>query len=459
MDTARILIIDEDAKLRKTLGDILMLKGYQTTAVDSGEAGLAFLQGNRVNLVLVDLGLADLPGLEVLTRVKEYSPPTSVIVLSGQGTVDSAVEATSRGAFSYLVRPYDLVQLINHITRAIEKQQAEERIARHLVELERMNAELMTLHEVSKALSSTLDLGVLVDEVLKVLVRASIFPFELRGGIFLMEGETMRLASFVNLSESLLTPCQRVCRGECLCGRALSSAEVVISEDDRDIEGDICHPGVEHYGRIVVPLQAVDTVVGLLSLYTEPGTRVSESLMQLLSSLGSQIGIAINNARLYQEARSTSLQDPLTGLANRRFLEIQLDKCFDTAQRYGQNLSVVMLDIDHFKRYNDQLGHQQGDCLLVRLGGILLSELRKADYLFRYGGEEFLALLPDTDLVEAADVAERLRSAVQREAGVTISLGVSEFREPMPDKESLVAAADAALYRAKKRGRNRVELA
>lgn len=460
MDKARILIIDDDPNLRKTLSDILRIKGYRTLTAENGEQGLALLREEEPNLVLIDLGLPDIPGLEVLARIKADSPLTGAIVLTGQATIDSAVEATNSGAFSYMVKPYQIDQLINHIRRALEKQLAEEEIAEHHIELERMNAELRALHDVSEAISRTLDMDELVEEVLQVLVRTGIFPFELRGGIFLLKDGKLRLASFVGLSEAILSPCQEVSVGQCICGQALASGNVITSGATPQLFQDVqCHPDTQLYGRIIVPLKAIDTVVGLISLYTEPGTEISQSLMSLLSSLGSLVGIAINNSRLYEETKAASLRDPLTGLANRRFLEIQLEKAFELAKRYGEPQSVIMLDIDHFKVYNDCYGHQGGDLLLAALAKIFTAQVRKSDYVFRYGGEEFLVLLPDTGLSMACDAAERLRAAVEREAGVTVSLGVAAYHDGMPVKEALVEAADAALYRAKEGGRNRVELA
>ena len=459
MAEPRILIIDDDPNLRKTLSDILRLKGYETLTAENGEKGLAALRESGVKLVLIDLGLPDIPGLEVLASIKADFPGAEAIVLTGQATIDSAVEATNRGAFSYLMKPYEIDQLINHIRRAHEKQRAEEEIAEHHIKLERMNAELKTLHEISEAISRTLDMDELVKNVLQVMVRTRIFPFEVCGGIFLLDEGKLRLASFVSLPETALKPCQEIRHEQCLCGRALATGRVMISRDAREngVQA-LCHPETEQYERIVVPLKAIDKVVGLISLYTEPGTEVSEEVMSLLCSLGNQIGIAVNNARLYEELKSVSHHDPLTGLANRRFLDIQLEKVFELARR-GESLSVIMLDIDHFKIYNDTYGHQGGDQLLARLAGILTAEMRKSDYVFRYGGEEFLVLLPDTELPMACDAAERLRAAVEREAGVTISLGVAAYHHGVPDKETLVRAADAALYLAKERGRNRVETA
>ncbi|KAF0215117.1 MAG: response regulator [Geobacteraceae bacterium] len=161
--------------------------------------------------------------------------------------------------------------------------------------------------------------------------------------------------------------------------------------------------------------------------------------------------------RSVEETRSISLHDPLTGLANRRSMVIHLEKRFEEARRYEGKLSLIMLDIDHFKKYNDTHGHVAGDKMLAKVANVLQREIRSADLLFRYGGEEFLAILPHTDMTMACEAAERLRMAVESDVGVTISLGVASCRETIEDKESLVSLADDALYRAKQKGRNRVE--
>jgi diguanylate cyclase (GGDEF)-like protein len=291
-------------------------------------------------------------------------------------------------------------------------------------------------------------------------VRTEVFPFEIRGAIFIDDKGEMRLVSFMGISETDVEPCNKIDRGQCLCGRAMATGKVVISQDSSEETGheQCTHAGNAH-GNIIIPLIAVGKTVGILSLYTKPGTEVTENLVKLFSILGGQIGIAINNAMFYEEIKNLSLHDPLTGLANRRFMEIQLEKDFEAARRYGGKLSVVMIDIDHFKQYNDTHGHQEGDRLLAKLAAVLLKMLRAMDTVFRYGGEEFLALLPGTDLAQAVATAERIRAAVEAQAGVTISLGVSEYGKTITDKGTLIKRADKALYRAKMGGRNRTESA
>jgi len=155
-----ILIIDDDPHLRKTLADILRIKGHETLTAEDGEKGLAILLEHKVHLVLLDLGLPGMPGMEVLARIKADSPLTEVIVMTGQATIDSAVAAANQGAFSYVVKPYDMDQLINHIRRALEKQQAQEESARHALELKRVNEELQTL---SQAIEQTPTAVVITD--------------------------------------------------------------------------------------------------------------------------------------------------------------------------------------------------------------------------------------------------------------------------------------------------------
>lgn len=136
MKKSQILIIDDDAGIRKTLADILKAKGYRTLQAEGGAVGIALLRSNPVDLVLTDLGLPDTSGIEILDIVRAEFPHTQTIILTGSATLDSAVKATNRGAFSYLMKPYDLDSLLLHIQRAIEKQRIEEdlRISKRMIE-------------------------------------------------------------------------------------------------------------------------------------------------------------------------------------------------------------------------------------------------------------------------------------------------------------------------------------
>lgn len=459
MDSSSILIIDDDRDQRKILDDILRCKGYETANAGNGEDGFALFKERPVNLALIDLILPDIPGMKVLERIKEHQPTTEVIILTGNASLETAIEATNRGAFSYLLKPYDIDQLLLNIKRAIEKQRAGEEIIRRSLELQRSNNELKVLHEVSQVLGRTIELETLFKEVLIVLSEIETFRFERKGTAFIAEEDRLRIVASIGLNEAELKPCNNLRLGECICGLAASTGEIMISGTPRPVDSHVIgRNGAAPHGHVILPLKTVDAVVGVLCFHTRHETKINERELALLSSLGNQIGIAVNNAKLYEAARSGSLQDPLTGLGNRRSLQVQLEKSVEAANRYGESLSVIMLDIDHFKHYNDTYGHLEGDRLLIKLSEILTNEMRKADYIFRYGGEEFLVILIETDENKACEAAERMRWAVEAEAGVTISLGIAAYREGISTGEELIGNADAALYRAKQQGRNRVEL-
>jgi two-component system cell cycle response regulator len=158
--------------------------------------------------------------------------------------------------------------------------------------------------------------------------------------------------------------------------------------------------------------------------------------------------------------------DHLTCLYNRRFLEEALGREFQRVQRRRNNLSVLIMDIDHFKKVNDNYGHQQGDSVLCRVASLFRKELRDYDIAARFGGEEFMAVIPEASMTEAASVAERIRKSVEgavfngngEDVKITVSLGISTYPAPeINSAEALIREADKALYRAKMKGRNRIE--
>lgn len=173
------------------------------------------------------------------------------------------------------------------------------------------------------------------------------------------------------------------------------------------------------------------------------------------------LDLRIQSACDLEHARRLANTDGLTGLYNHRFLQERLQEEIDRARRYRRALSVVMADLDHFKRFNDTFGHPRGDDVLIQVSQTLRQVTRAADLVARYGGEEFTLILPETASAEASILAERARQCVEaleiggETAPVTLSLGLTPLGPEMT-KGGLMSAADAALYEAKNRGRNRV---
>ena len=214
-----------------------------------------------------------------------------------------------------------------------------------------------------------------------------------------------------------------------------------------------------------IPLEIRGSVVGAIILTSTTPGHFTEESAQRLRAFASQASVAIENARLFLQAHQLSVTDGLTGLNNRRHFFDEAKGEYERIRRYGRALSVVMIDIDHFKKLNDTYGHSVGDAVLREVARRFQEAVRTIDVVARYGGEEFVVLMPETDLAEALKVAERVRRCVVEcpvyNDGVTvfttISLGVAEIDEKMACLEDLLKCSDQALYAAKAAGRNRVE--
>jgi diguanylate cyclase (GGDEF)-like protein/PAS domain S-box-containing protein len=230
-------------------------------------------------------------------------------------------------------------------------------------------------------------------------------------------------------------------------------------------------------GYVCVPMMALGEPLGVLHLggsrsHPDQPARTPEPLpepqQRLAVAVAERIALALANLRLRETLRSQSILDPLTGLFNRRFMEETLDLEFARSARGDRPIGIIMLDIDHFKPLNDSCGHDAGDAVLRELAGVLKSRVREGDIACRYGGEEFVLILPEAPLELALRRAEELRDEVKRLPVVhrgrpigplTVSAGVATFPEHGKTGAALLQAADAALYRAKAEGRDRVLVA
>lgn len=213
-----------------------------------------------------------------------------------------------------------------------------------------------------------------------------------------------------------------------------------------------------------LPMVARGTVYGLLMLASPEGHDKLRSVQRIGRALADSMSLALSNIALREKLRTQSLRDPLTGLYNRRYMEDALDRYLSMAERTGDATSVIMIDLDHFKRLNDEHGHAKGDAVLRDAAVQLVGALRPADVVSRYGGEELLVILPACPLNDAVLKAEILRSRIEslsdmHGVAVSASFGVAGVPETSTGKADLIPMADAALYAAKQAGRNCVRAA
>ncbi|HJX93638.1 MAG TPA: diguanylate cyclase [Pyrinomonadaceae bacterium] len=261
--------------------------------------------------------------------------------------------------------------------------------------------------------------------------------------------------------------------GEGVSGEVIESGKALMVEDV-DLSGLMPAPAERRYKTksfISYPISIAGRKIGVLNVTDKSGGGVYDEVdLSLLDIIGPQVALALERAEWQERAiefQLMSITDPLTGLPNRRYLEERLTEELNRSKRYDYPMSFLMIDIDDFKSYNDNNGHQAGDLALQITGHCLKAALRSADIASRYGGEEFCILLPQTSVAEAGVIADRIRHRVstthfphgksQPLGRVTISIGVATYSTIVNSAETVIAAADRALYQAKSLGKDRVE--
>lgn len=243
--------------------------------------------------------------------------------------------------------------------------------------------------------------------------------------------------------------CWLVSGTKCSDGRVLTSAEKTKQCSTCPIFADL----------------NIDTVEGVMIVDNSLSNRpITDKTVTVLSIIAHTVGLAINNSKLYMKTLDVAIRDPLTGLHNRRYFNERLLDEVERADRYTEHLSLVICDIDHFKKINDSYGHPAGDTVLCGVADTLRNNIRKNDIVSRYGGEEFAMLLLNTEKLQAASIAEKIRRTFEESSfrlngediRLTLSFGLSSFGVDSSSFEGLISCADRALYSAKARGRNMV---
>jgi diguanylate cyclase (GGDEF)-like protein len=318
-----------------------------------------------------------------------------------------------------------------------------------------------SLERLGATLRTTLDLGGMLEVVLDT---AAVTLGARAGALFLLRGGSRQLQ--LEVARGYEPPEDAsLAVGEGIAGRAAVTGGPVLVRDGSPLPLLPIEPAAPT--AVSVPLVRGDRTIGVIALYgrstLEP---FDQEDAETLSSFAGQASVAIENVLLHQETRQLSITDGLTGVWNRRYLEMTLRKEIERAQRFGRPLSLLMLDIDRFKRVNDKHGHQRGDEVLIEVTRRVLGEIRSnIDVVGRYGGEEFVVLLPETPSGGARVVAEKIRNSMRgapftstsgEPLSVTVSVGISTYPEDGTVAEELLRRADTAMYRAKSEGRDRV---
>jgi diguanylate cyclase (GGDEF)-like protein len=355
-----------------------------------------------------------------------------------------------------------LAQMEREVKLQGELRDVNEQLEAHIGEME-------LLLEVSKAVSGTLDLPEQLEQLgRQICARLGVAEFS----VMLVDDATHHLVIEAVAGDA--PPSARGMRfhlGEGIAGEVAARAQTIYVPD---IEKDQRYLQLQGQRRatgsfVGVPLRAKGRVLGVMNMNRPASDGFTAQEIRLAEAIAAQAGLAIANARLFQQTLELSYTDVLTGVPNRRQLFLRLEQELSRSLRFGDELSILMIDLDLFKAINDAWGHPVGDGVLRAVALALRRNVRKVDMVARYGGEEFCVALPRIASGEAAEVAEKLRRAVaaapipgpdgEPVLGVTISIGVASYGGDAVDVAGLIERADAALYEAKRLGRNRVVVA
>ncbi|MFI5234693.1 MAG: diguanylate cyclase [Gemmatimonadales bacterium] len=470
--THRIMVADDDQALTRTLAWILKENGYEVIAVPNAENLIERLASDDPDLLLLDIMMPKVDGLQLLEQIKRdpRRRDLPVLMISSMPPEEATVRALGLGASDFIPKPFRVRELLARV-KAHLRVGRELNLARATV---RSREEVL---EILREISGPLRPG----EIFQILVKRVARGLKIAEcSVILVDGDGRTGTVMAAYENPLLHDLPIDLARYPEIRSALERDALVLVPDvqtDPLFEGERARWRQE--GRfiatrsaIAMPFHPRGHPTGVFFLRT---TQDELPLNQVDADFGAEVLRAAVPAleKAYDFERATSSHaellemaqtDPLTGVANRRVLAGRLGAEFERASRYGGILSLLMIDIDDFKRVNDTYGHQTGDTVLTQLAAIFRREQRTVDLVARYGGEEFVIVLPETTAVGARNFADRLLTRVAEHqfadpaqaVRVTVSIGIATYPDAKAtDADAFLAQADAKLYQAKRDGRNR----
>lgn len=450
--TARVLIVDDIPTNVRLLEARLTAEYYEVVTASSGPQALEICDSQDIDIVLLDVMMPDMDGFEVCRRLKA-NPKTHhlpVLMVTALDQPSDRVRGLEVGADDFLTKPVDDTALMARVKSLVRLKSLTDELRSRAVTGQQIAVEdaLRAMDKISAAGGSILIVD--TDQRHAERVQTYLTPehdvdilVQPADAVFQVTGKTYELA-LISMALTDFDPL-RVC-SQIRTVEQTRNLPIILIADDTD------KPKV---------VRALD--LGVNDFITRPVER-----NELAARVRTQIRRARYTLELRQSVNNTmalAVTDDMTGLYNRRYFDRHLGVMLGKAQSQDRNMALMILDIDHFKSVNDTHGHDIGDAVLREFAARLKRNIRGVDLACRFGGEEFVVLMPDTDFNQAELVAERVRQAIADRSfevgagpplSVTVSAGVSLHESERDTPESLIKRADVALYRAKREGRNRV---
>lgn len=459
---SRIFLIGSGA-LKDDYEDYLVSLGYSAVTFDSLDKAVQKL-GEEVDLIVADKKLTGDPAFKEFQRLSRNVPK---LVVSNTYSF-SGFTPWLKDSIVYPLYAPSTKELAFFAKRLLKEDELSRERAGLKYDLAAAKRELSFFEEVSRVLTSSMELSAVVAKIMykvKTMTKAeawSVFLVDREAGELVLENTSAKRKKDIQKIRLKLD--------EGIAGWvALEGIPVVVpdvSRDERFMGKRDKTIHIKTKSLMCVPVKVNEEVLGVLELVNKStGEPFKKEDLDLLMKLVDLAAIAVEKTFIYQRMAELAITDDLTKLFNTRYLNRTIEIEIQRSSRYSSSVSLIFMDIDYFKHVNDHYGHIIGSKVLVEMGQLLLKSLRSVDIVARYGGDEFVIVLPQTPPAAAAQIAERMRKAIEQNSflkkegyslKLTASFGVASYPESAKSKEDLVRLADDAMYRVKHETRNAV---
>ena len=479
MATPRVLIADDSPLVLRMIEKMLAAAGYAVVSAKDGLEAIEKAVGEDVQLVILDVMMPRMNGYQAC-RLLKTEPTTRhlpVVILTSKDQAADRFWGLETGADFYITKdsePQRILDLVRNIledeasrahTRPQEAQRTSVDILSRVNELlDRKLYEATILSEIGQVARSLVQFDETFTSVMALVGRVVDFTL---GAMAFVEGDELEVVLMLNRRASPAV----IEEGKARLLEAISRErrEAAFSR----VQARLFAPAGESAaveetvlgGFATFPVVTNNRLAALLGVGGKSVARLNRDTESFLAQVANQSYTVMENSRLFERVKNLSIRDSLTDLFNHRHIMDLVQQEFARVGRYQDGFSLLMIDIDHFKRFNDQHGHPTGDVVLREVAVVLKDTLREVDAVGRYGGEEFMVLLPHTGYEEAVRTGERVRARIDQhvfrvqdqDLRVTVSVGVASAPSDRVDSAAgLIREADQALYRAKDLGRNHV---
>jgi diguanylate cyclase (GGDEF)-like protein len=461
----KLLILNDDHVLNRILKEFFKEYGIKVHAFAEEIDFDAEIREKKPHAVLLDVGFSSASPTELIETIKKSEAHMPVIVIAGLEEYARALECLRAGAYAVLKKPFSSYEEIYHgvnnaishfmerleireLTAEMEKRFEHDKI--NLLELEFVKSLQRMIGETEDAVTVLKNSFTLIKNFLSLELFAALVPQEDEIEIHVYPNGPTNPAVTEFVPTTLIRRMRKT---------LLEDKQVKVVFEGRD-DGNRAE-GEEDYKSVIVALSTRNTTHGCAGIYrSRPFDYYEESIFKRFCA---HISSTLEKIELFKEVKALSVHDGLTGLHTHLFITSKLTNEVARSARYGSNLSITLFDLDNFKDINDTYGHLAGDTILKEIGRVLRGSLRSLDSIGRYGGEEFLVILPETDGDSAKVIGERLRRKVEEREFIydenrirlTMCGGLAVHREGM-DVNGLIKIADDNLYKAKREGKNMV---